>query len=78
EPRLRRFPWWAVKLMRRIVPLAGELHEIRPLWQHPLRLRNPRLLSVLGAEPHTPLDTAVEATLQALGCLPAPRLAAAH
>ncbi|MCW0417347.1 hypothetical protein NB689_003101 [Xanthomonas sacchari] len=44
---------------------------MRPLWRHPLRMRNARLLELLGEEPHTPLDVAVEATLQGLGCLPA-------
>jgi hypothetical protein len=34
---------------------------------------NARLVAVLGAEPHTPLDVAVERTLEGLGCLaPAP------
>ena len=27
------------------------------------------LLDVLGLEPHTPLDDAIEATLQGMGCL---------
>ncbi|USJ02989.1 hypothetical protein MUG10_11920 [Xanthomonas prunicola] len=52
--------------------------EIRPLWRHPLRLRNTRLREVLGEEPHTPLDAAVEATLSGLGCLPTALLASAH
>ncbi len=30
-----------------------------------------RLVAELGAEPHTPLDVAVRATLTGLGCLPA-------
>ena len=41
-------------------------------------LANDRLRSVLGHEPHTPLDEAVDATLRGLGCLPdevQPRLA---
>jgi hypothetical protein len=41
------------------------------LWQQPVRLLNTRLLSLLGDEPHTPLDRAVEMTLRSLGCLPA-------
>ena len=32
-------------------------------------MSNARLLAVLGAEPHTPLDTAMRATLAGLGCL---------
>ncbi|WP_026143616.1 NAD-dependent epimerase/dehydratase family protein [Xanthomonas sp. SHU 308] len=70
-PRTRRFPWPLLTLAQPFWPLARELHEMRPLWRHPLRMRNARLLEVLGEEPHTPLDVAVEATLQGLGCLPA-------
>jgi nucleoside-diphosphate-sugar epimerase len=35
----------------------------------PLRMDNARLIALLGAEPHTPLDEAVETTLIGLGCL---------
>ncbi len=41
------------------------------LWRLPVRLRNDKLVDFLGAEPHTPLDSAVLQTLQGLGCLPA-------
>ena len=34
-----------------------------------VRVSNGRLAAVLGREPHTPLDEAVEATLEGLGCL---------
>jgi nucleoside-diphosphate-sugar epimerase len=40
-----------------------EMREIRYLWQRPVRMDNTRLLSVLGAEPHTPLDEALDKTL---------------
>ena len=43
---------------------------MRYLWQQPVRMANDRLRAVLGEEPHTPLDEAVQATLQGLGCLP--------
>jgi len=46
-----------------------ELLEMRYLWSQPIRLSNARLVAVLGREPHTPLDEAVEATLLGLGCL---------
>ena len=42
---------------------------MRYLWRNPLRMDNARLVLVLGREPHTPLDEAVEATLGGLGCL---------
>lgn len=70
-PRLQRFPWWLVTAAWPFVPLFREVREVRPLWQMPLRLDNRRLLGLLGAEPHTPLDAAVRATLAGLGCLPA-------
>lgn len=70
-PRTRRFPWWLMTLAAPFWPLARELREMRPLWRHPLRMRNARLLRTLGQEPHTLLDEAVEATLRGLGCLPA-------
>lgn len=44
--------------------------EMRYQWRQPLRMDNTRLVGVLGAEPHTPLDEAVAATLRGLGCLP--------
>ena len=40
---------------------------VRPI--RPLRMDNARLVSVLGREPHTPLEEAVEATLGGVGCL---------
>ena len=42
---------------------------MRYLWRNPLRMDNARLVSVLGREPHSPLDEAVEATLGGLGSL---------
>ena len=39
--------------------------------RQPVRLDNRKLVGVLGAEPHTPLDVAIERTLEGLGCLPA-------
>jgi nucleoside-diphosphate-sugar epimerase len=51
--------------------MLRETIEMRYLWQVPLRLDNAKLVSLIGAEPHTPLDQAVRATLAAMGCLPA-------
>ena len=67
--REKRFPWWAMRLGSPFVPLFRELVEMRYLWQTPILMRNDRLLSVLGEEPHTPLDVAMRATLAGLGCL---------
>ncbi|HEV2574318.1 MAG TPA: NAD(P)H-binding protein [Beijerinckiaceae bacterium] len=67
--RVSRFPWLAVTLASPFVPLFRELSEMKYLWQVPVRLQNARLLSMLGAEPHTPLDVAVRTTLVGLGCI---------
>lgn len=51
------------------MPVFRELAEMRYLWNAPVRMRNKRLVALLGAEPLTPLDAAVRATVVALGCL---------
>lgn len=70
RPRLRRFPWWLIQLASPFVPPLRELMEMRYLWKVPVQMGNARLRGVLGHEPHTPLDAAVETTLAKLGCLP--------
>jgi nucleoside-diphosphate-sugar epimerase len=47
-----------------------EAIEMRYLWRKPLRLDNRKLVSLVGPEPRTPLDVAVRASLEALGCVP--------
>jgi len=46
-----------------------ELLEMRYLWRRPIGLDNSKLVRFLGAEPHTPLDAAMTATLADMGCL---------
>src|SRR5262245_17302786 len=82
-PRIRPFPWVLVYALSPFVTVFREMLELRYLWQRPVRLDNAKLVGFLGAEPHTPLDAAVGATLVGLGCLPdcdpeqqAPRVAA--
>lgn len=60
------FPWWLVGLASPVVPLCRELWEMRYLWRTPVRLNNTRLKTLLGHEPHTPLDDAVRVTLASL------------
>jgi nucleoside-diphosphate-sugar epimerase len=67
---IRRFPWWAIALSAPVVRLPREVAEMRYLWQYPFGLDNTKLVKLIGAEPHTPLDAAVALTLQHLGCLP--------
>lgn len=69
RPKRRAFPWWLVRIASPINTTLRELLEMRYLWQRPVRMSNDRLRAVLGDEPHTPWDAAVEATLVGLGCL---------
>ena len=68
---VRRFPWPVARLASPFVPFFRELLEMRPLWQHPIRMTNAKLVAAIGAEPHTPLDQAVRATMEGMGSLPA-------
>jgi len=70
-PATRKFHWWLVRLAAPFVVTLRELLEMRYLWRQPVRMSNARLVAVLGREPHTPLDDAVETTLVGLGCLSA-------
>ncbi|WP_175726456.1 NAD-dependent epimerase/dehydratase family protein [Burkholderia ambifaria] len=69
RPTVRRFPWWLVWVAAPFVTTMREMIEMRYLWREPLRMDNARVTAVLGREPVTPLDTAVEAALAGLGCL---------
>jgi nucleoside-diphosphate-sugar epimerase len=66
---IKGFPWRLLMLLSPVVPVLREMREMRYLWQVPLRLRNDKLLALIGSEPHTPLDEAVRQSLMALGCL---------
>ncbi|WP_397452423.1 NAD(P)H-binding protein [Pseudomonas sp. NA-150] len=66
---LRGFPWWTLPVIAPFSETFRELKEMRYLWQQPLCMDNARLLEVLGAEPHTPWDEAVRATLEAMECV---------
>ena len=68
RPRVTAFPWWLLTLASPFVATFREMREMRYLWREPVRMDNARLISVLGREPHTPLDEALEATLTGLGC----------
>jgi hypothetical protein len=71
EPAVTAFPWWFMVLAAPFVTTFRELLEMRYLWRVPLRMDNARLETVIGTEPHTPLDQAVETTLIGLRCLDA-------
>jgi nucleoside-diphosphate-sugar epimerase len=65
-------PWPMLRIASPFNETFREMLEMRYLWQRPLRLDNAKLIAVLGAEPHTPLDQAVRESLKGLGCLPGP------
>jgi nucleoside-diphosphate-sugar epimerase len=67
--KVGKMPWRLMRLLSPFVPLFRELTEMQYLWNMPIRMDNKRLLGVLGAEPHTPLDVAIRDTLVGLGCL---------
>ena len=67
--KVKKLPWTLMGLMSPFSETVREMMEVRPLWQAPIRLDNARLVALLGAEPATPMDQAVEATLHGLGCL---------
>jgi nucleoside-diphosphate-sugar epimerase len=69
KPKVWSFPWWAMPLLAPFVTLFRELKEMRYLWSQSLRMDNAKLVATLGAEPRTPLDTAVKRTLESMGCL---------
>jgi nucleoside-diphosphate-sugar epimerase len=52
------------------VTFLGEALEMRYLWRIPIRLDNAKLASLIGQEPHTPIDEALRQTLLGLGCVP--------
>lgn len=68
-PRASAFPWWLVALASPFVTTFREMRELRYLWRESIRMDNSRLIAMLGKEPHTPLDEAVEATLIAQGSI---------
>ncbi len=72
NPKLpvRPLPWFVFRLAAPFNETMRELLAVRPLWQTSVELDNARLTEFLGAEPHTPWDEAVTATLRGLGCLP--------
>ncbi|MBC3948610.1 NAD-dependent epimerase/dehydratase family protein [Pseudomonas folii] len=69
-PKLRAFPWWFVTLASPFLPTFREIRELRYMWRIPVQMTNVQLVATLGREEHTPLDQAVEATLDGMGCLP--------
>jgi nucleoside-diphosphate-sugar epimerase len=74
QPKLpvMSFPWWLIVALSPVVQVFGEMAEMRYLWREPLVLDDRKLRAFLGDVPHTPLDSAVAASLRGLECLSAP------
>lgn len=66
---VKRFPWLALRALAPFVEMLRELSEMRYLWDNTVLLDNAKLVKTLGAEPHTPLETALRTALQGQGCL---------
>jgi nucleoside-diphosphate-sugar epimerase len=69
EPCVVAFPWWLLTLASPFFATFREMREMRYLWRTPVRMDNARLVAVLGHEPHTPLNEAVEAALVGMGSI---------
>jgi nucleoside-diphosphate-sugar epimerase len=58
--RVKKFPWWAVRLMAPFSVLFRGLIEMRYLWYRDISLDDRKLRHALGhAVPHTPLEQAL-------------------
>lgn len=64
--RIRRLPWFLLRLIGPFDATLRELSELRYLWRNGHRLDNRRLVAFLGEEPRTPLDRSVRETLRGL------------
>lgn len=67
---VRAMPWGPLRLIAPFHTTLREAMAMRYLWQTPMRLDNSRLVSLIGAEPHTPLVQALRESLIGMGCLP--------
>lgn len=67
---IKKLPWAMVRVAGVFNETFRELWKMRYLWQTPHRLDNTKLQSVIGSEPHTPLEEALRVTLVGHGCLP--------
>jgi nucleoside-diphosphate-sugar epimerase len=68
--RIKPFPWWALRLAAPFVGVFREMLEMRYLWRRAMQLDNAKLCAMIGAESHTPIVAALEATLGG-ACRPA-------
>ena len=67
--KFKRLPWLFIRMGALFVPTWSALLEMRYLWDTPHQLDNTRLAQLIGQEPHTALDKAVQQSLADLGFL---------
>ncbi len=67
--KFAQLPWPVIRLGALVVPTFAALISLRYLWQTAHTLDNTKLVRLIGAEPHTPLDEAATAALRQLGHL---------
>ncbi|MBK6999102.1 MAG: NAD(P)H-binding protein [Rhodoferax sp.] len=65
--RYSQLPWPIIRIGALFVPTWASLLEMRYLWDKAHALDNRKLVALLGAEPHTPLDQAAGMALHDLG-----------
>ncbi len=62
--RVRRLPWWGLRVAATVSRFWREVVEMKYLWDEPVLLDDTKLRTVLGRNPHvTPLALAVRETL---------------
>jgi nucleoside-diphosphate-sugar epimerase len=69
--RYRGMPWPLIRIGALFNPTWASLLEMRYLWRTPHALANDKLVTLLGAEPHTSLEVAAQTALTTLGLMPA-------
>ena len=65
--RTQALPWPLLRVLGLVSPTLRSLCQMRYLWRRPHRLDNTALRALIGAEPHTPWNSALRQSLQALG-----------
>ncbi len=73
--KMTQLPWPIIRIGALVVPTWAALLEMRYLWQTPHTLANDKLTALIGAELHTPLAHAVQATMVDLGLVTVPHIA---
>ena len=72
EVKFGRLPWPVITVGSLFVPSWAALLEMRYLWEKVHALANDKLVALIGPEPHTGLQSAVQQAFADLHLLPAP------